>query len=252
MSNPLISIVTVSYNAASTIEQTILSVLNQTYPNIEYIIIDGGSTDGTLEIIKKYAHKLSYWVSEPDEGIYDAMNKGIAHAQGDLVGIINSDDWYEDIIEKVVSSYQKRPEPECLFHGNIRFYSSNSFIVSKPCLNLAQLYRGTILFHPTLFVPRKVYDRIGGFQPHYRIAADYDFILRCYQANYRFVYLNEVIANMRTDGESNTHQLEGYQEVLQIALKAGLPRYKVYRSFIYKYIIGSTVRLKKKLEMLKK
>ena len=92
---PLISVVTVSYNAIATIEQTILSVINQKYSAIEYIIIDGGSTDGTVDIIKKYEDKISYWVSERDNGIYDAMNKGIRHATGKIVGIINSDDWYE-------------------------------------------------------------------------------------------------------------------------------------------------------------
>ena len=90
---PLITIITVSYNAVKTIEDTIVSVLGQTYNNIEYIIIDGGSTDGTLDIIKKYQDKITYWVSEPDKGIYDAMNKGIAKANGELIGIINSDDW---------------------------------------------------------------------------------------------------------------------------------------------------------------
>lgn len=90
-----ISIVTVSYNAAKTIEQTIKSVINQTYSNIEYIVIDGGSTDGTVDIIRKYEDRIAYWVSEPDGGIFDAMNKGIKVATGEVVGIINSDDWYE-------------------------------------------------------------------------------------------------------------------------------------------------------------
>ena len=93
--SPLISIITVSYNAVKTIEDTITSVLNQTYSNIEYIIIDGASTDGTLEVIKKYQDDISIIVSEPDKGIYDAMNKGIERANGELIGIINADDWYE-------------------------------------------------------------------------------------------------------------------------------------------------------------
>lgn len=94
--NILISVVTVSYNAVATIEQTLLSVINQTYPNIEYIIIDGGSTDGTVDIIKKYADEIVYWISEPDKGIYDAMNKGIKKANGEWINFINAGDSYYD------------------------------------------------------------------------------------------------------------------------------------------------------------
>ncbi len=103
---PLVSIITVVYNGAKTLEQTILSVLNQTYKNIEYIIIDGESTDGTLDIIEMYRDKISTCISEPDEGLYDAMNKGVSIANGELIGIINSDDWFEkNAVELVVSSY---------------------------------------------------------------------------------------------------------------------------------------------------
>ena len=106
----LISIVTVSYNAVLTIEQTILSVINQTYPNVEYIIIDGGSTDGTVDIIKKYANKIAYWVSEPDKGIYDAMNKGGLKATGDFIQFLNAGDWFENehVIEKIFKDWYKR------------------------------------------------------------------------------------------------------------------------------------------------
>ena len=114
----LISIVTVSYNAVLTIEQTILSVINQTYPNVEYIIIDGGSTDGTVDIIKKYANKIAYWVSEPDKGIYDAMNKGGLKATGDFIQFLNAGDWFENehVIEKIFKDWYKRVD---VIYGDI-------------------------------------------------------------------------------------------------------------------------------------
>lgn len=112
-----VSIITVVYNGVKNIEQTIKSVLHQTYSNIEYIVIDGGSTDGSLDIIKKYSDSISYWVSEADKGIYDAMNKGISKATGDLIGIINSDDWYEpDAIMNMVTAY----EENTVLYGIIR------------------------------------------------------------------------------------------------------------------------------------
>lgn len=107
---PLISIITVVYNGEKYLEQTIQSVINQTYKNIEYIVIDGGSTDGTLDIIKKYEEHISYWVSESDKGLYDAMNKGIGVAKGELIGMINSDDWYElEAVEIMAEAYKNNP-----------------------------------------------------------------------------------------------------------------------------------------------
>ena len=110
--NMKLSIITVSLNNKDTIEQTIRSVLSQTYNNVEYIVIDGGSTDGTVDIIKKYEDKISYWVSESDKGIYDAMNKGIRKATGDIVGILNADDFYvdENVLEKVVKCFEKEKD----------------------------------------------------------------------------------------------------------------------------------------------
>ena len=114
----LISIVTVSYNAVLTIEQTILSVINQTYPNVEYIIIDGGSTDGTVDIIKKYANKIAYWVSEPDKGIYDAMNKGGIRATGTFIQFHNAGDWLENeyVVEKI---FKKNPKNVDVIYGDM-------------------------------------------------------------------------------------------------------------------------------------
>ena len=131
MNDPLISIVTVSYNAVATIEQTILSVINQTYPNIEYIIIDGGSKDGTIDIIRKYADQIAYWVSEPDEGIYDAMNKGIKIATGEWINFMNCGDSFLDmkVLNKIfISSILNEYEGVDILYGNrVSVYSFGKY-----------------------------------------------------------------------------------------------------------------------------
>ena len=126
MDNSLISVITVSYNAVSTIEQTILSVINQTYSNIEYIIIDGGSTDGTIDIIRRYEDKIAYWVSEPDRGIYDAMNKGASKANGEYIAFLNSDDWYELDAVSIIAQFADGKTD--LISGIIKLYKNLSLI----------------------------------------------------------------------------------------------------------------------------
>ena len=123
---PLISVITVSYNAVTTIEQTILSVINQTYSNIEYIIIDGGSTDGTVDIIRKYADRIAYWVSEPDKGIYDAMNKGTKKANGEYIAFLNSDDWYELDAVSIIAQFADGKND--LISGIIKLYKNDLFL----------------------------------------------------------------------------------------------------------------------------
>ena len=180
---PKVTIITPSFNQAQFLERTILSVIQQDYPNLEYIIIDGGSTDGSVDIIKKYEKHISYWVSEKDNGIYDAMNKGIALATGDVVGILNSDDFYidENVIEKVVKVFQEK-EADSIFadlvfvkpnnlEKNIRYYDSSKFKPSK-------FAYGWMPAHPTFFVKREIYEKYGVFQLDYKIAADYEILVR--------------------------------------------------------------------------
>ena len=140
----LISIVTVSYNAVLTIEQTILSVINQTYPNVEYIIIDGGSTDGTVDIIKKYANKIAYWVSEPDKGIYDAMNKGGLKATGDFIQFLNAGDWFENeyVIEKIFKDWYKRVD---VIYGDMIIRRSDGGVLCKK-LKICHILKMTFLY----------------------------------------------------------------------------------------------------------
>lgn len=131
----LISVVTVSYNAVTTIEQTILSVINQTYPHIEYIIIDGGSTDGTVDVIKKYADKITYWVSEPDKGIYDAMNKGVREAKGKYITFLNAGDFYynQDSLLQLIQKGEIDNDPDVIYGYQIHSFNYGKF-VRKKCL----------------------------------------------------------------------------------------------------------------------
>ncbi|MDO4880112.1 MAG: glycosyltransferase family 2 protein [Capnocytophaga sp.] len=240
--SPLISIITVSYNAVKTIEDTILSVINQTYPNIEYIIIDGGSTDGTLDIIKKYQERIAYWVSEPDKGIYDAMNKGIAKATGELVGIINSDDWYElDAIENVLSLYEETNTP-MIYHGGLNVIKEDNaiFYTSKAPIKINRLKKGMIINHPATFVPKKIYEDIGGFSTSYKIASDYDFILRAFMKGYSFKPIHNVLANFRIGGVSTSISKGSLKELHTIRKNNNtytlLDKYYIYDMF--KYIIA--------------
>ena len=197
-SEPLVSIITVVFNGEKYLEQTILSVLNQTYSNIEYIVIDGGSSDATLDIINKYTDKIDYWVSEPDSGIYDAMNKGISLATGQLIGIINSDDWYElDAVEEIVRAYKD---------GSTIIYGFMRHIVEEKPIEVYAAYPVSIpckmIPHSTCFVPKFIYDQYGTFDLSYRSCADYHFILRLYKEGISFSILEKILANFRFGGFS--------------------------------------------------
>ena len=199
--NPYFSIITVCYNSEKTIERTITSLRNQSYQNFEYIIIDGGSTDSTLEIIKKNLDVVSILVSEKDEGIYDAMNKGIDLASGEIVGIINSDDWYEnDTLENIfkISSGQSN----LVIHGLCRYFNGNEInqIIGYHHSNLP-LYS---ISHPTCFVSKSLYIAKGKFDTKYKIAADYDLLLRFYLDKVTFIFIELIIANFQNGGASSS------------------------------------------------
>lgn len=198
--NPKVSIVTTVLNAVDTIEQTILSVLNQTYKNIEYIVMDGGSTDGTLDIIEKYRDRIAVIVSEPDKGIADGFNKGIARATGQWIGMINADDWYmQDAVELVMINTYANDDVCC---ANLLLIGDNGFKRIKKS-KIGWLNYGMYIMHPTCFVRNGVYKAVGGYDPAYKIAMDYDMFLRIKHAGYKIKHIDEHIACMRTFGVSN-------------------------------------------------
>lgn len=208
------SIITVCLNSEGTIRQTIESVLRQTYGKIEYIIIDGGSIDRTLDRIREYIPlfdgRLKY-ISERDNGIYDAMNKGILCATGDVVGIINSDDWYEpDAVEKAVRCFEET-DAEAVY-GEI-------WLTDKKGERLNHTWQSTFPPHPGTFVRRDIYQKYGMFDTGYQIAADRELLLRFMTAGVQFEHVDAILANFRGAGISNTRILECAEETHEIDLK---------------------------------
>ncbi|HYX05968.1 MAG TPA: glycosyltransferase family 2 protein [Bacteroidales bacterium] len=203
-----ISVITVVYNNEKTLERTIKSVVNQGYNNLEYIIIDGGSTDGTLDIIKKHEHEIDYWISEPDEGIYDAMNKGIEQATGELIGIINSDDWYaEDTVDKVAQAYRKS-HADVIYGNMIVVDEKNNTNRLRECIiSVENKIKDLKFSHPTLFVKKSIYDRFGKFNTEFVIEADMDFILRLLNKDLNFHKVESVFAHFTLGGFSSSYNI---------------------------------------------
>lgn len=207
--NPKVSIITVCYNSGNTIEDTLQSVINQSYPNIEYIVIDGVSTDNTLSIINKYKDKITTIVSEKDNGIYDAINKGIRLATGDIIANLNSDDFYIDnnVIADVVATFEK-DKTDTLYadlyyvdaidtNKIVRYWKSKQY---KEGLFL----KGWMPPHPTFFVKKDVYEKYGLFDLQFKSAADYEIMLRfIHRFKASISYLPKVIVKMRVGGVSN-------------------------------------------------
>jgi glycosyltransferase involved in cell wall biosynthesis len=204
-----VTIITVCFNSTSTIEGTIQSVLSQDYTDIEYLIIDGVSTDGTLEKIQKYKHQIAGFVSEKDKGLYDAINKGILMAKGDLIGLLHSDDIYQgpDVISQVVkelkASHAESLYADLLYVDKFDLNKVSRFWKSKP-YKQGLFQEGWMPPHPTFFVKREVYNRLGLFNLTLKSAADYELMLRFLHKNKISVsYLPRVIIKMRVGGKSN-------------------------------------------------
>ncbi len=203
---PLVSIITVTYNSADTLQETIDSIREQTYGNIEYIVVDGESTDDTLDIIRSNADIVDRWISEPDDGIYDAMNKGIRMAKGELIGILNSDDLYvPHTVAYAAEAYQKAGEP-CVVYGNMVKFDKdgNETYYQGDLTDKAFKELNLQLNHPTCFVSRTVYERHDGFDPWFEIGADRELMFRLYNAGIPRIHVDEMFARFRLGG-ATTH-----------------------------------------------
>lgn len=206
-----VSIITSSYNSASTIRDTINSIIHQTYPDIEYIVKDGGSTDGTVDILKEYASKFHgriKWISEKDQGIYDGMNKGIAMATGDVIGILNSDDFFtnDSVIENMVKAMEEN-NVDAVF-GDIHFVSDNDLksivrYYSSRFFRPFLLRFGFMPAHPSFYLKKSVYDKAGPYRTDYKIASDYEMMVRLFlKLHISYFYLSQDFVTMRTGGAS--------------------------------------------------
>ncbi|RKN79764.1 glycosyltransferase family 2 protein [Ulvibacterium marinum] len=200
----LVTLITVVYNGEEHLEQTIKSVLNQTYVNTEYIIVDGGSTDRTIEIIKNYESQISTWISEPDKGLYDAMNKGVDLANGELIAMINSDDWYErNAVHSMVQAYKENP--------GYSIYHSDIFIINQNGKKTLRKYNkstfkfkyyGMTYHHPTMFITAKEY-RLHRYNTNLSIYSDYQLVLETFfRSSKSFFYVEIPTVNYRIGGIS--------------------------------------------------
>ena len=245
MTQPIkVSIITAVYNGEAHIERAIRSVIKQSFKNIEYIIIDGGSTDNTLFIIGKYAGHISHLISEKDEGIADAFNKGIAIASGDLIGIVNADDWLaEDGVEKIVQGIGDFD----LAFGDLQYWKNGEGdYISRA--NLDKLDREMTINHPTVFVRAACYKKFGSFDPAYVCAMDYELMVRLLINGCRFMYLPVVISNMRWGGLSDKKWLLGCRETLKVKNRYFPEKVIQHRLYFIRHV--AAIRITKLLQTI--
>lgn len=215
-----ITVITVCLNSVSTIEKTIKSVITQMCQELEYIVIDGGSTDGTLDILKKYDSYIDKMVSEPDKGIFDAMNKGIEMAAGDVIAFLNSDDWYEKEALKTIEDTFAANECDCVCCDNyvVRKYGDTVYYnaTQEPIENM---FFRMIYFHSAIFCKKEFFQRKNNFDLRYKIAADYDWFLQVVKRGIRIVTVHQPVFTFGYGGVSSVNEIECGREARRIALR---------------------------------
>lgn len=205
---PLVTVITVSYNSERTIERTIKSVLNQSYKNYEYWIIDGASSDNTIKIVEKYSKRFKgrlHFISEPDNGMYCAMNKGIKNSRGEIIGILNSDDYYDkDCLKNVVAKYIDENYPLLVINGNMVRVQRNGKEIFRYKYSMANIENKTCFGHPAMFATRKTYEKIGLYDEKYKLCADGDWQYRVYETPaIHYVLVGKVFTYMSAGGASD-------------------------------------------------
>jgi glycosyltransferase involved in cell wall biosynthesis len=242
---PLVSIITVVLNGERHIEETIRSVFGQTYENVEYIVLDGGSTDGTINIIRRYEDSIDYWASERDEGVSDAFNKGISLSNGEIIGTINADDWYErEALDAAVRAFSDSGAD--IVSGAIQYWNGDKrdyVFFSNP----SALVREMTVNHQTVFARKELYDRFGMFDTRYRLAMDYEVLLRFRLKGAGFHCLDNVLANMRLEGCSDRQWLRAYREVYEIKNSLMGNKARNYLYYLYTIFRRHAVSVLKKM-----
>jgi len=227
--HPLLSIITVSYNAELTIEDSIRSVLSQKDERIEYIVVDGASTDSTREIIQRYLDEINVIISEPDEGIYDAMNKGVRLSSGEYICFLNSDDYYDNNILSDILLILGRDRPDILY-GDLTYIDSmgkqKRHWVSG-IYHINKLKKLWVTPHPATFLKRSLFDDLGGFCTKYKLAADYDLLIRALLAASNVRYLEKVIVKMREGGATNA----SVRNIIQQNVEIIQSYYSIYKQY---------------------
>jgi glycosyltransferase involved in cell wall biosynthesis len=240
-----ISIVTVVYNCADTIQGCIESVLGQDYDNVEYIVIDGGSKDGTVDIIKQYESRIARFVSEKDKGIYDAMNKGLKLATGDVVGILNADDFFfsTDTLTKIAAAFINKPELDATIADIVFVNEANTRILrhyEAKKWRPAKFAWGYMPPHPSFFCKRRLFDTLGYYKTDYKIAADYELLIRYLYVNkIKYKYLPIITTRMRMGGVStkNVNSILTLNKEIKRACAEnhlGTNFLKIYTKYIFK------------------
>lgn len=249
MCNIKFSIITITFNSEKTIERTLNSVLSQCYTDYEYIIVDGASKDSTVDIIRKYEPLFEgrmKWKSEPDTGIYNAMNKGILRSTGEIIGIVNSDDWLEpNALEIVNRAVLGNRGINAIYTGNIKFHYADGNNITM-CSNKERLDKYAKkymmgIYHPATFVSADIYKAIGLFDTNLKIYGDSEFINRCYYSNVNFIFINDVLSNMSDGGVSNVYNKKMYKDRIYILKKYCKNKLEYYR-LLMESIIKSIIK----------
>ncbi len=244
---PLVSIITVVLNGESTLRQTMDSVLQQSYGTIEYIVIDGGSSDGTVALIREYEAHLAFWKSEADKGISDALNKGIQQARGEIIGLLNAGDWYEpDAVKTVVDAFLADQERGVVC-GSMQFWKGNRR--EYLCRSVPELLEHDMsVTHPTCFVRADVYEQVGPYADEYMLAMDYHMLLRIHKHGYKIISLDSILTNMRHDGLSEQNWMAALGETHRA--RTELLDSSLFTSSWYLHFLGIKRRIRIIIERL--
>lgn len=245
---PTISIITVCYNSVQTIEETILSILQQNYPLLDYVIIDGGSTDGTLDIIEKYRNQISYFCSEKDDGISDAFNKGIRHSKGEIIGIVNSDDvLLPHALEHIAEKYNDKID---VYRGNVLIVNKESGKSNReiPSMKFPLIPLVLHIAHPGTFITKKAYEKWGVYSTDLKFNMDHDILRRMYRGKAQFLYIDADLAEFRLGGATSSSIKKKKHDLEYVVKENGGNKFqaKIYYSYMYfvdiiKRIIINTV-----------